>query len=387
MASDGRQRVLCVDDEPNVLEGLSLHLRRRYAVSTATSGAAALDLLAREPDTGVVISDMRMPRMDGVALLSRARQVAPDAVRILLTGQADLMSAIGAINEGQLFRFLTKPCPPVALLAAVDAAAEQHRLVTAEKILLEQTLHGSIRMLTDLLSIVSPISFGRATRIRQHVTDVAVKLGLRDRWQVEVAAMLSQVGFVTLPPQTAEKVYYGESLSHGEQEAVSRLPAVAERLLGHIPRMEGVRAILAAWGKPQRPGGPPRDAGDELAATGAQLLRLAVDLDALEAAGHKTPQAVELLRARDGHYDPRLVEALAEVRGGDGPFEDVRELQLSAVQVGMVLAEDVKLPNGVLLLARGFEVTPGLVERVRNFTSVVTRPVRVVLRTAHQEGR
>jgi Response regulator receiver domain len=334
-----------------------------------------------------VISDMRMPGMNGVALLSRSRQVAPDAVRILLTGQADLTAAIDAINEGQLFRFLTKPCAPTALLAAVDAAAGQHRLVTAEKVLLEQTLHGSVRMLTDLLSIVSPISFGRAMRIRQTVTDVAAHLGLRERWQVEVAAMLSQVGFVTLPPETAEKVYYGRELSEQEEEAVRRLPSFTERLLGHIPRLEGVRGILAACVKPYRPGTPPRVADEGLVATGAELLRLAVDLDELETGGHPTPRAVELLRVRAGHYDARLLEALAEVRSGDGPTEEVRELPLSAIQAGMILVEDVKLPNGVLLLARGFEVPPGFVERVRNFTSVVKRPVRVLLRAVGQEHR
>ena len=98
MSTNGRVRVLCVDDEPNVLEGLSLHLRRRYQVETATSGAAALEILQRGGETAVVMSDMRMPGMDGAAFLARARQTAPDTVRILLTGHADLNSAISAVN-------------------------------------------------------------------------------------------------------------------------------------------------------------------------------------------------------------------------------------------------------------------------------------------------
>ena len=152
----GRPKVLCVDDEPQVLEGLALHLRRSYDVVTATSGAAALDVLGKDGVTAVIISDMRMPAMDGAAFLSRARQLVPDATRILLTGQSSLAAAIGAVNDGHIFRFLTKPCAPPALMAAVGDGAEQHRLVRAEKVLLEQTLHGSIKAMTDILALANP---------------------------------------------------------------------------------------------------------------------------------------------------------------------------------------------------------------------------------------
>lgn len=145
MISAERYRILCVDDEAGVLEGLDLILGRRFRVETATSGAAGLDTLERCRDVAVVISDMRMPHMDGAAFLSKVRTVAPDAIRILLTGQADMRSAVSAVNEGQIFRFLTKPCAPASLTAAIDAACEQRRLLTAEKVLLEETLQGSIK--------------------------------------------------------------------------------------------------------------------------------------------------------------------------------------------------------------------------------------------------
>src|SRR5262245_17980905 len=107
-----KPRILCVDDEPNVLEGLALHLRRKYEMSTAANGPDALALLEREGPPEVIISDMRMPGMDGATFLSKARQLYPDTVRMLLTGQSDMASAIKAVNDGQIFRFLTKPCGP-----------------------------------------------------------------------------------------------------------------------------------------------------------------------------------------------------------------------------------------------------------------------------------
>lgn len=132
-------RILCVDDEPKVLEGLERVLHRKCSLLTATSGEEALRLLDGADPIDVIVSDMRMPRMNGAALLAECRKRSPDTVRLLLTGQTDLDSAISAVNDGHVFRFLTKPCPPTVFVEALTAALEQHRLITSERILLERT--------------------------------------------------------------------------------------------------------------------------------------------------------------------------------------------------------------------------------------------------------
>jgi len=382
MPTNDRVRVLCVDDEPNVLEGLSLHLRRRFEVATATSGNAALELLKRDGSTAVVLSDMRMPGMDGATFLSFARQLVPDAVRILLTGQTELSTAVSAVNDGQIFRFLTKPCAPATLLSAVDAAVEFNRLMVSERVLLNQTLHGSIKALTEVLALTNPTAFGRATRVKQHVTALADKLALQERWQVEVAAMLSQIGSIALPAETVEKLYYGQSLSEAESAMVARMPIVVEQLLGHIPRLEVVRAILAHQQKPFSQ----TDLGwgdDEtrLVARAAQMLSVACDFEELVARGISVALALDTLRGRKGRYDPVVLEALASVRGSTTARVEVRELPISALRVGMLCAEDVKLRNGTLVVGHGFEITASFIERIRNFApGSVKEPVRVILR-------
>lgn len=382
MEARERVRVLCVDDEPAVLEGLALHLRRRYDVLTAAGGPAGLEVARRTPDLAVVVSDMRMPGMDGAAFLAQVRQALPDASRLLLTGYAGLDAAIAAVNEGQVFRFLTKPCAPAALMAAVEAAAAQHRLVTAERVLLEQTLHGSVKALTDVLALASPASFGRATRIKQVAADLAAALDLRERWPVEVAAMLSQLGAVALPAETAEKLHHGRPLTPEEQRMVARAPAVAEQLLAHIPRLEPVREVLAAYAK----GAPPAPAGADprrrAAARAAQVLLVASDYDALEAQGSSLGRAVDAMRGRPERYDREVLAALLTSRAAAVAAEQ-REVPLAALQPGMVFAEDVKLKSGALLVARGYEVTAGFLERARNFPEgSVREPLRITLRGA-----
>jgi CheY-like chemotaxis protein len=378
-----RPRILCVDDEPNVLEGLSLHLGRRYAMSTAPSGPAALALLEREGAPQVIVSDMRMPGMDGATFLSQVRILYPDTVRMLLTGQADMASAIAAINHGQIFRFLTKPCAPNDMLSAVAAAVEQHRLVTAERVLLEETLHGSIKALTDVLALTHPASFGRAMRIKEYVATIVTALGLKDRWQVEVAAMVSQLGYVSLPPEVSEKVYFRQALTPHEEAMVARVPQVTEQLLGNIPRMESVLQILAGLVKP-----PPRDAKvtdpeRQMINRGISIMRIAVDFDALEGQGIAAAMVLDTLRGRKDRYDTRILEAFAVTRNDERPPDEIRELTLSKLSEGMVVAQDVMMTNGALLVARGYELTASLLQRLQNFRSgTVREPILVFMRAA-----
>ena len=376
-----RAQILCVDDEPDILEGLALHLRRTYDVLTATSGAAALELLSANPSCAVIISDMRMPHMDGATLLARARLTAPDSVRMLLTGQTDINAAVAAINEGRIFRFLTKPCHTATLRGAVEAALEQHQLVSDQKVLLQRTLHGSIEALANVLALTNPVSFGRATRIRRQVAALAEQIGLPERWPVEVAATLSQLGYLTLPTETAERVQRGQPLSERERTMVEGVPRVTEQLLAHIPRLEAVRSILALAGQPQRWG----DAGESVARQAteraAQILRLAVEFDVLETSGEPPATAIDILRGRDTPYPPEILAALAHLhRAAAAAAYELRELAVSALRVGMVVAADVYFANGVLMVARGYEVTAGFLARVGNYPEhSIREPVRVVV--------
>lgn len=379
-------RVLCVDDEPRVLAGIGRVLRRSYEVVTAVGAEEGLTALRRDDGFAVVVSDLRMPGMDGITFLERCRSVSPDAVRVLLTGNADLESALDAVNRGAIFRFLFKPCAPDVLRAAIDAAAQQHRLVTAERIVLEQTLRGSIRALTEVLAMVNPAAFARAARARALASEIIAATGEPNGWQVEVAAMLSQIGTVTLPAETVEKLYSGRELHFAETLLVQRLPRIASELLSSIPRLEEVREILACL--PLRFDGSVSPAGAPLGTSipwGARLLKLVLDLDLLEAQGVGRRGAIAILAGRHGWYDPDLLGVLGEycqsVEASGLPLE----IELLGVRTGMRFVDDVRTSTGVLLVARGQEVSDQLVERLRNSSHMLEakQRVRVVVPSAY----
>ncbi|MFN8647553.1 MAG: response regulator [Gemmatimonadales bacterium] len=368
-------RVLCVDDERHVLEGLGRVLRREFEIVPAVGGAAAVALLQGDHRFDVVLSDMRMPGVDGVAVLGAARRLAPDATRVLLTGHADLRAAVAAVNEGQIFRFLTKPCPPEVLGTALRQAVEQHRLVTAERELLERTLKGSVQALLDVLGLANPVALGRAARARRLIGALAALIGFRDRWQMEMAAMLSQVGAIALPAATAERLAAGAGLSTVEEAQVADMPAVALRLLAEIPRLDEIRAILGHVHL--RYDGPvdqvPR--GDDIP-LGARMLAVVLAYDRLTTAGHAAPEALARLQAHQGWYDPAILADLATVTGAEAGRE-ILELRLPDVKLGMIFVDDVRTSDGTLLVARGQEVTPGLLGRVENYWSALELPAPV----------
>ena len=183
------EKILLVDDEPNVLDGYRRTLGREFTLETAVGGQEALALMEKAP-YAVVVSDMRMPGMDGVQLLSRVKTQSPDTIRVMLTGHADMETAINAINEGSIFRFLNKPVTKDMMAKTLTSALVQYRLVTAEKQLLEQTLSGALQVLTEVLSLVNPAAFSRAGRARRYIHHVVTSMKLGNPWQYEVAAML-----------------------------------------------------------------------------------------------------------------------------------------------------------------------------------------------------
>ena len=350
------EKILLVDDEPAVLQGLQRLLRGEFDTDIALEGAGALILLENKGPYAVVVSDMRMPHMDGVELLTKIKSRAPDTVRIMLTGNADIQTAVKAVNEGNVFRFLTKPCEKELLATTLTAALLQYRLVIAEKQLLEQTLSGSVQVLTEVLSLVSPTAFSRAARARRYMHHIVTRLALRNAWKFEVAAMMSQLGCVAIDPEIIEKVYSGHKLSPAEQARYDTHPTIARDLLSKIPRLESVAWIIAHQCQPTTVEG---DIADREAADmrlGADLLQVGLAFDSLLHKGLSRAEAAHRLSRQGRGLDPRIFEALVELEP-EVADKEVRTLPIAELAPGMIIEQEIRNRKGSLLVARGQEVT------------------------------
>jgi len=375
------ERILLVDDEMSVVAGIMRQFRKEFNLVPAGGGQEGLSLIETEGPFAVVVSDYRMPGMDGIQFLAQVCERSPDSVRVMLTGQADFDTSINAVNEGRIFRFLTKPCPPDVLSNTLHAAIDQYRLITAERDLLQRTLRGSIKLLTDILALASPAAFGRAMRARERARRIASRLELPDPWTVELAAMLSHIGCVTMPPDTVDKMYQGKPLSPAETQMVERYPQVGHDLLVNIPRLETVAKIVVYQQKLYNGLGPPNDAvsGDEIP-VGARILKVVLDFDVLESSRMQRIEALSTLRSRPGWYDARVLTAIEELLAAEVE-EEVWSVSLEELKPGMATVDDVRSESGVLVLARGQDITEPLLERLRHFarSDRIQEPVRVIV--------
>ncbi len=137
MSDTPKHPILLVDDEPEILFSLRGLLRREFDLHTAQSGAEALEILKRQP-IHVIMTDQRMPEMTGVELLRRARGESPEAIRMVFTGYADIKSVVDGINQGRIFRYLTKPWDPDELVAVLhEACAEFARIAERRRLLFD----------------------------------------------------------------------------------------------------------------------------------------------------------------------------------------------------------------------------------------------------------
>ncbi len=376
------ETILCVDDDPNILQAYQRALRKQFRIETALGGEEALARIDSHEPYAVIVSDMRMPGMDGVQFLAAVRRKSPNSVRMMLTGNADQETAIQAVNEGNIFRFLIKPCTPEDFAKALTAGIEQYRLITAEKELLGKTLRGSIKVLNDVLALSNPTAFGRAARVRELVNRICTKLQVARAWEIDVAAMLSQIGCVTIPPDTLDKAYHCKRLSPEETEMFESHPAVGRDLVANIPRMEGVAQIIAYQQKNFDGTGVPSDplAGADIP-QGARILKAALDYDAATWRGIAGGDALGVLRQRTDWYDPEVVAMLEAAIGVDAQLER-REIRVKELVAGMYLAEDVKTTGGAIVVAKGQEVTPSLSHRVKNFArrQHIEEPIFVLAR-------
>ncbi len=376
------QQILFVDDDSNLLAALNRRLRKQFDLELAVGPAQGLVIAEQEGPFAVVVADMRMPGMDGVEFLQRIRDMSPDTVRIMLTGNADLQTAIDAVNEGNIFRFLTKPCPYEIMSAALNAGLEQYRLVIAERELLEKTLMGSVKVLTEMLSMASPLAFSRSTRVRSYVRHIRQQLKLANGWQFEIAALLSQIGSVTLPPDTLERVYAQASLSAEEQEMYAAHPKVGSTLLANIPRLAPIAQMIAAQQQPFKVFPPPENMTEEASniALGSQILKVVLDFDQLVVSGVPHREALAVLRARREDYNPKIVATLDSFHL-DSIREIIKMVRVRELATGMIAHEDIAAKSGLLLVPKGQEITYPVLERLRNFSrrSGVVEPFRVVV--------
>lgn len=372
-------QVLVVDDENSVRYTYGEFIRDAgYKIFTAENAFEALTILNKNSPIAVALVDMVMPKMDGFQLISRIRDEFPNTVSIMMTGFGDLNSAMRAINDGNVFRFITKPCKKIDLVRMIHEGIKQYKLIVSEKELLEKTLKGSINILTEILSMVDMETFGQSVKLREVTKKLAALLHAKNMWQIELAALLCQLGTVTLPEHLRQKARYQETLTDEENKMLTEAPEIAYRLINHIPRMENVANIVRYQLKEYNGGGPPEgDVSGDAIPEGARILKALQDLSAIQADGTPFAEAIEQMSRQDWKYDPKIFNIIRQYElqmnsqsETDTAFEKL-QVDTYAVKINDTFLSDVLTLNQKLLLKSGSQVTQAIFEKLCNYHTLI----------------
>ena len=401
--------LLCVDDEPNILSSLRRLFRPcGYRVLVAESGAQGLDILRSEP-VDLVISDMRMPHMDGAQFLAAVRAEWPDVMRFLLTGYADMASAIEAINQGQIYRYMNKPWVDDDLLISVrqglDARALQRDKERLEALTrqqnetlrelnesleakvrertdelqkaheqLKQSFVVAVKIFTSLIEMRHPITAGHSRRVAALARSIAQRMGLKgaDLQNVFVAGLLHDIGKIGFSDALLSRAQ--RTLSDDERRIYQKHPVDAELILIGIDELSPIAQLVRHHHECYDGQGFPDGLWGDDIPLGARILLVANDYDglqigALSALRFKPEEALQAMeKARCVRYDPQVLDALrALVTAPPKPRPSEREVAVAALTPGMVLAREFAHRDGMPLLAAGQVLSARLIERMQDY--------------------
>ncbi|MGQ0649235.1 MAG: HD domain-containing phosphohydrolase [Gemmatimonadaceae bacterium] len=356
------ESILVIDSDANLRRGAESALRGLGNIRMAGTSDETMAALREGGPYSVVVTTLGLPGMQGSMILEWVRELHPESVRVLMVAKEGIRCVSDAINDAGAFRVLVKPFTGELLRHAVKEAQAEHARILRERETLEGTMHGSLEAIAGMLAVVQPAAFGRAARLRRMVTLLAEKIGLPDKWDIQIAALLSQFGAVALPAELVERLCRNQPITAVEHGQLLASIEATLNLLQPIPRMGRVCQILRGIDIV-----PSRESGRCRVHTGdaERVLTLALDFDGLFAEHGSASEALRVMESRIGHYHAPYFDALRELVGArngatliDTPLADVR--------IGQFFAADVRSPNDLLLVARGQPVTPPLLFLIRN---------------------
>lgn len=381
-----QHKVLMVDDEPNVLSGFKRMLGMNLNLVTAEGGQAGLEAIRTQGPFAVIITDMRMPGMDGVAFLKAAHKVSRRSIAVMLTGNADQQTAINAINEGQIYRFLNKPCSSEQIEPVIQDCIRQYELEEAEHVLLRDTVAGSIKILTQIVSLADPRFAQTNEAVRVDAMRIAKHLGVASDWRLSIASTLCMIGSAVVDS--------GAHLETISDETLDRHAHLGAKLLQHIPKLGVVSEIIARQREiHQLPADISfaelhvyNDSAIRLA-TYCSILRMAVDFrKAVIISNYDRRAAFTGTIERSQIHDRRIIDACrkasqeAELEHDSADGTAMR-LPIAKLEPGMCVTEDVMTKDGKPLLVSGSVLTSVVIAKLRELqlTKLCSGEIAVVV--------
>ncbi|MCM8525116.1 MAG: response regulator [Lentisphaeraceae bacterium] len=355
--SEEKYDVLFVDDDPNILKAIKRNLRGKFEICTSETIEDAIDKI-KTHTFPVVVSDMKMPVMNGADFLILVRETQPEAIRILLTGESGLEEAIKAINESDIFKFLKKPCPTEVLIENINSALRIYNAKHIEELLMEKSVKGFVLIISELMNIISPEIFKKSSDIRRIIKSPRTSFPIKDEWSVEVAALLMYLGSINYKIYSYEKIF--------NTEAMSKILYKSASLIFKIPKFEEVHNILydlACFYEDQ--------AVINALDCDSKVLKLIIDYYHMVSHANFKEKFVRM-------YNKDILSAIPDMLGKTKKSEII-EIGADKLEANMTAAENIITVSGSILINKGDTITDNDIVTLLLFSSknVLVEPFKV----------
>ena len=372
-------RVLFVDDSPNLLGAVRRTLRGKAQVQVAEGAQEALDVLDKDPNISIVVTDQNMPGMKGIEFLAVVAERWPLVTRVMQTGNNDQDTAISAIRQGRVFRFLRKPYSPDDLFQVIVDAQAEHNIRKAEHALLENTLAGSVKLMTEMLSLMRPDLYAQSTRVHELTKTISTRLHMSQPWELALAALLYPLGLATVPKDILDKRKSGVRLSEPESFAIAQSGVAAGQLVAKIPKLERVATYLRYSRKGRDGSGlPPLEDDLDTPQNAIYLLPLLIDIVELSDIRDISLRDAAMALRDDPKYNVHLLSVTIDELMKRAKTQEqervVKDVSIGEIRVGDILINDLRGESGELLLTGGSQLTDLLLKRLRTLSENRTIP-------------
>lgn len=364
------EKILLLDDDLNLINSIKRQLKGKFDCYFTTSPKEALIYLQKNNNIAVIISDYKMPLMNGAEFLNKTIPISPQSIRIMLTGQADIDAIVSIINDGNIFRFLTKPCPPGLFIKNIEDAIKQFRLEKVEKELLSKTLTASIQVMMDIMVLAKPSIFNRSIRLKKYIAKVLNELKVANKWQIEIASVLSHLGFITIPDEIIKKLNTNEKLDLEDTVLYQLYTKTSNEIISKIPRLEHVAKIIKYQEKDFDGEGLPADKikGSDIP-FGSRVIKIAIDYDKLIQQNFSHEAAISSLGSKKNKYDTEIIKAFGTALSESTIKRkySIADLEISELNSDMYIANDIISKSGVILGSSKQKISKVLIQTLKNY--------------------
>ncbi|MFC1650883.1 response regulator [Candidatus Latescibacterota bacterium] len=356
---DNKATILVVDDTTENIDVLNGILSGMYKIKVALNGEKALKIATSKEPPDLILLDIMMPGIDGYEVCRRLKKngSTKNIPVIFVTAKGEVDDETKGFELGAV-DYITKPVSPPIVLARVKTQLELKLSQNRIEQLLSKTLLGSIKLMTDILALINPQAFSQASRLKRLAHDLAVNLELKDIWRYEIAALLSQIGCVTIPKDILGKVAEGKNLSPREREMYSSQSLVGHDLLSNIPRLETIAEMIVnqnvTMGLHTAQSDITEWGPDVL---GGQMLKIIYDYDKITSSGKTPSDAIVEMSNRGGIYPPALMDALMEIQVISKEKTAETKVNINDLKSGMILTDNIVTDDGTIIIGKDNEVT------------------------------